>query len=419
MEPTSPPERNPFTATAPPDPRRNPWLTVDEALCWIAFRGCPEPDDESSGIDQLKAAERELVAAAAAGRIHGKGEEGTRDKPHPGVMPRTIPPDAFAKHDAGLSVLNGGKLGLRHSAPISAILDYAGPYFHHVRFDAAAILAEWPAAAPARSAAAPPPKLSDMPARWTLLEALAWIMFRDPRTVRGASLEMPREATTYWAETRLPGGDAELLPVMGEPGSGRLRLSLEWAYDRAQGTPANGLAPDAAENDLLAKLRSGAIIARGRLATDGTPRTMDPGDWRGLALVERTRGDVAAEPQGTTGQAWREISVARDDVVREWPPNNEDGDAAAAALTAPQPEARPPRSRPRPDFTLSAGRAWYTLRCRTWPKGEPPPSEATDLEDVRAHFAERVPPIPRQTIREIRRELAPPEWRKSGPRKQR
>lgn len=321
--PPSPP------TTALPDPRRNPWLSVDDALCWIAFRGCPVPDDETARAENLHAAERDLVAAAAAGRIPAKGEEGTRDSPHPGVMPGTIPPDAFAKHEAGLSILGGGRLGLRHFAPISAILDYAGPYFHHVRFDAAAILAEWPEAAPARSAAAPPPKLSDMPARWALLEALAWIMFRDTRTVQGASLEMPREATTYWAETRLPGGDAELVPVMGEPGSGRLRLSLEWAYDRAQGTPTNGLAPDAAENDLLAKLRSGAIIARGRLATDATPRTMDPGDWRGLALVERTRGDVAAEPQGATGQAWREISVARDDVVNQWPLRGTTSETAA------------------------------------------------------------------------------------------
>ena len=187
----------------------------------------------------------------------------------------------------------------------------------------AAERAKWTAPPATTTAAAPPPKLSDMPARWTLLEALARIMFRDTGTVQDASLEMPREATAYWAEARLPGGNGELVPVMGEPGSGRLRLSAEWAYDRAQGTPPNGLASDAAENDLLAKLRSSAIVARGRLTTDATPRAMDPGDWRGLALVERTRGDVAAEPQGATGQAWWEISVARDDVVREWPPHAE------------------------------------------------------------------------------------------------
>lgn len=453
--PPSPP------TTALPDPRRNPWLSVDEALCWIAFRECPQPDDETARADRLDAAERDLVAAAAAGRIPAKGEEGTRDSPHPGVMPGTIPPDAFAKHEAGLSILKGGRLGLRHRAPISAILEYAGPYFHHVRFDAAAILAEWPAAAPSLSAtepppggwtlaeaaaallpdlyapasqpppanwwmaggaethkqerdalrlafarlmeagkyaadgialneaepsripphlwrmatfalglpgephypaevmaggrwwrgvrvtraatmnaAAPPPKLSDMPARWTLLEALAWIVFRDTSSVQAASLEMPREATAYWAEARLPGGNAELVPVMGEPGSGRLRLSAEWAYDRAQGTPPNGLAPDAAENDLLAKLRSGAIVARGRLTTDATPRAMDPGDWRGLALVERTRGDVAAEPQGATGKPWREISVARDDVVREWPPCGQATDTAPTAAR-PAAEAEP------------------------------------------------------------------------------
>ncbi|BDG74079.1 hypothetical protein Rmf_40080 [Roseomonas fluvialis] len=408
----------PLVNAAPPNPAQKPWLPAMESVHWVAFRGCPPPIDDAAYGDRLNVAERALVDAAAAGRIGARGEEGSRGKPRPGVLPTAIPAAAFAKHEVGLNGRDVGTLGLRRFAPIDAVLDYGGPYFHHVHFDAAAVLAEWPVATPARPGAEPP-TLSELPARWTLLEALAWIIFRDLRTVQGASLETPREATAYRAETRLPGGDAELQPVMGEPGSGRLRLSLEWAYDRAQGTPTNGLPPDAAENDLLSKLRSGAIIARGRLPAYATPRTMDPGDWRGLALAEPTRGDVVAEPRGTTGRAWQEISVARDEVVREWQPIHGDAAPPPTKGIPSTPGAAPSRSDPRPRFTLAAGRAWYRLHVATWPKEEPPPSEATDLTQIRAYFGDRSPPIPRETIREIRRELAPSDWRKSGPRKPR
>jgi hypothetical protein len=170
-----------------PDPRRTPWLSVDDALCWIAFRGRAQLADEAARAHALHAAERALVAAAAAGRIGAKGEAGTREKPTPGVLPGTIPPDAFGKQDAGLSPLNGGKLGLRSFAPISAVIEYAGPFFHHVRFDAAAILAEWP---PEPASPAPPvPPLGG----WTLAEAAAALL---PDIYAAASQPTPEN---WWA----------------------------------------------------------------------------------------------------------------------------------------------------------------------------------------------------------------------------
>lgn len=266
--------------------------------------------------------------------------------------------------------------------------------------------------------AAPAPRLPDMPTRWTLLEALAWIMFRDTRTVQGASLEMPREATAYLAEARLPGGSAELTPIMGEPGYSRLRLSGEWAYHRAKGLPPPGLEPDAADRDLLAKLRSGAIFARGRQATDVTPRDMDPGDWRGLVLVEPARGEVAAEPERTTGRPWREITIARDDAVQNWPrlgdgAGNIPASAPPAAMS-PVPEADTAPIERRPVYSPGAGKIWLLARVRDWPKDAPLPSAKIDLEAARKHFEGDVP---RDPFRHLRGGVVPPNWRKSGPRK--
>jgi hypothetical protein len=277
-------------------------------------------------------------------------------------------------------------------------------------------------------AASPPPALADLPAQWTLIEALAWVAFRDTRIVRDASLETPREATPYFDEVR----QARL---MAEPGYGRHRLTLEWAYDRAQGSPPPGLSPGAAERDLLARLRSGAITARGRTATDAAPRDMDPGDWRGLALVERRRGGLVAAPERTTGRTWHDVTVARDDVVRLWPPAGEmpqtiSGPRPTAATptpsgagTAPQrgeievAERGPTTRTPEPKLmaTRNVLAAWYRLRLETWPKDAPPPTEAADLAAAREHFAAQ-PRVSREAIRAIRREKAPPNWRKTGPR---
>jgi len=83
---------------------------------------------------------------------------------------------------------------------------------------------------------------------------------------------------------------------------------------------------------------------------------------------------------------------------------------AEASTPAPEPMA----SSPRPTFTREHARAWYRLRIGGWPKHTPPPSENDDRAATEAHYGRTVA---RSFIREIRRELAPPHWRKSGPRK--
>ncbi len=58
-------------------------------------------------------------------------------------------------------------------------------------------------------------------------------------------------------------------------------------------------------------------------------------------------------------------------------------------------------------------RAWYVERVRSWPDGKPGPTEA---RDVQAASQEMGTPIPRDVIRGLRGDLAPPHWRKPGRR---
>lgn len=89
---------------------------------------------------------------------------------------------------------------------------------------------------------------------------------------------------------------------------------------------------------------------------------------------------------------------------------------ASRRAEAPAPAAEPLAPPPRPAFAPNIARLWYRARVAGWRRDTPPPSEADDLAAMRAAHEGT---IPRDFIREVRRELAPAEWRKSGPRKPR
>jgi hypothetical protein len=73
----------------------------------------------------------------------------------------------------------------------------------------------------------------------------------------------------------------------------------------------------------------------------------------------------------------------------------------------------PSRKVPKPIADAKAIAAWYVLRVRTWPPNAATPSEAEDLAAARAAHDGR---ISRDLIREIRKEKAPKEWLKTGPK---
>ena len=89
------------------------------------------------------------------------------------------------------------------------------------------------------------------------------------------------------------------------------------------------------------------------------------------------------------------------------------GDTALSIGQVPTAATRP-IGEPRPVYSKEAHRAWYRLRYHSWNASQPAPSEAADRAAAEAHFGVA---IPREQVRKVRRELAPPSWRKSGKRK--
>lgn len=77
-------------------------------------------------------------------------------------------------------------------------------------------------------------------------------------------------------------------------------------------------------------------------------------------------------------------------------------------------EDRGTRSDCRPAPT-AALRKWYQARVQGWPADRKSPSEAQDWEDAKMAFPERK--VTRDSIRLLRRELAPPAWTAHGRRK--
>lgn len=88
--------------------------------------------------------------------------------------------------------------------------------------------------------------------------------------------------------------------------------------------------------------------------------------------------------------------------------------AGPSAPVEPAPAAGTALADPKLVCSLAALRYWYASRRSSWPPAYPAPGEAADIAAASQHFGVKVS---RDTIRAIRRELAPPHWKKSGPRK--
>jgi hypothetical protein len=56
---------------------------------------------------------------------------------------------------------------------------------------------------------------------------------------------------------------------------------------------------------------------------------------------------------------------------------------------------------------------WYRQRVSHWPASEVPPSRDADLDAART---QGFPTVPREAIRVLRKDFAPPEWKKKGAR---
>jgi hypothetical protein len=148
-------------------------------------------------------------------------------------------------------------------------------------------------------------KVEDLPLWWPLEAAIAWLSFRNTVHVASA-LETTRAQT-------------------GRTSIGR---TMVWAHEKATGSTV-GPAPPKAEAEIV---RVGAL---GRLRAKATPvdgrgqADLDASHWANVAIAEDPREfrTLSLSPVRTTGQAWRHVLIAREDLLREWPPFG--GDAAS------------------------------------------------------------------------------------------
>ena len=100
------------------------------------------------------------------------------------------------------------------------------------------------------------------------------------------------------------------------------------------------------------------------------------------------------------------IQLRRADIERLWPPSPSE----PASIGARRTHSATAPALPRPTMSDGELRAWYKTRVQAGKAT----SEETDWEAARDEFGDRVR---RDQIRNLRRELAPPSWRKQGRRK--
>ena len=86
------------------------------------------------------------------------------------------------------------------------------------------------------------------------------------------------------------------------------------------------------------------------------------------------------------------------------------GRLSSHSLPANVSEIETTQSRP---FSQAGLKRWYEQRVAGWPEGKRPPSRAEDEAAAREELSIN---IPRDAIRDVRNEYAPPEWTKKGRR---
>ena len=158
---------------------------------------------------------------------------------------------------------------------------------------------------------------------------------------------------------------------------------------------------EAVTRDLRRALEAGELRAMGFRA-DGSPVQILPNYWR--TPVRWCENDGATVMVDPFERAAKGDLVPVDGAFVE--PGLDCGDVARwCGALPPQPAAT---------FSPETLRAWYRLRVASWSGDMPPPTERDDAEAAAAMFGRA---IPRDTLRAVRRALAPKHWRRSGPRR--
>ena len=210
----------------------------------------------------------------------------------------------------------------------------------------------------------------------------------------------------------LKGGDAEARAGWTEEEwalhDSQVKLKLEAARHRLIVGPPGLHLWDQLKTAFRTRLRSGELVATGyvkpRKLNDS--RTAIPADKWQFLVLDFSNGTASGD-----GLEVVEILIDRAEHASEHETEPEGmGEHIPLGVT---PKEKP---EPAPDrrFSEAAVRNWYEQYVKDHADDERPPSRDDDLAAVRKEYGDGVP---RDTMRALRRDLAPAKWKKAGPPK--
>lgn len=168
----------------------------------------------------------------------------------------------------------------------------------------------------------------------TPMQAVAWIMLRDPQWVQRAG-DLTTDGEGHHEEVTLPDWRVGILHVPGNPGVNKFRLDWEAVERHHSECPAHtgglgriaGNGSDAAVGALIAALRDGRLVGQGKAAGNSLFQPIPPIEWHDMGLREDGVGKNAlvATTLFTDGSPtlirahWQNVKLASADTLRLWP----------------------------------------------------------------------------------------------------
>ena len=239
---------------------------------------------------------------------------------------------------------------------------------------------------------------------WNLLQVVAWIETGDRALVARCS-DQVSDYGSHWSEVTLPDGRKELAEVPSDrPGLWQIGLT---AISASAGT---GNSFTQIERQFLDALAQEHIEVWGLANGDGSHRKIPPIEATELAIIEdRPRGwGVCLQPKdplraGTI--TWMNVRIRREEALSAWP------DLLANTTPSISPTAQDGVASD--NFSKAKLKKWYVEYVAEHVGAG---TEPTVAEQNAAASHAMSCSIPRDTMRRVRRENAPAEWKKYGRR---
>lgn len=240
------------------------------------------------------------------------------------------------------------------------------------------------------------------PRYWGPFASLVWIVTRDEAFTSTVSEQERRhrpplhDLQSFLAMRNRELDEPAWLELDAEDGNGSVQLALWRFIDPSMQGPAKDI--ETAPHSLLQELRDGSRLRATGHADLADQRIDVPVHfWRGAgAYLPDPSGDVhiAFADRRTV---WTDVLLRMHDVKRCW-----------------QPLGRGERIARRPSD--AAVTDWYKERVANWPANRAPPSIRDDWTEAKNDWDASSTEPSRDQIEAVRRQLAPPEWKRRGRR---